>query len=193
MIQKKEYIYIWCVSKLGYIFRILFLFFESSLQATTIWFFLCLENCFIPWKIYTFTALEKMWNWGVWPLTRPFWPLFGPIFSEKWKIHQLRALFNNSSKINIWKWTPFLIKARSAVSESPPTFLSANFWTEMMTPRSWDTFQNFSEKPIIEIGRNSWLKIAFILKSHKASIFYMFGQMIFLFCKLYFQVPRKTI
>ena len=137
-----------------------------------------MENCCSLWLNYASAALEKMWNWGVLPLTHPFWPLFGHIFSEKWEIHQLRPLFKNISKINIWKWLPFLGQARSAVSERPLTFVSANFKTEITDTGGWDTFRNFCEKPIKKIRWKYWLKIAPILKSHNASIFYLFGQIL---------------
>ena len=50
--------HIWCVSKLNSIFRILFPFFKSGLQATVISFFICLEKYGSYLFNYAFMALE---------------------------------------------------------------------------------------------------------------------------------------
>ena len=55
-----KYICIWCVSKLGSIFRILFPFFESSLQATAISGVFCLGKYGRCWFNYALMALEKI-------------------------------------------------------------------------------------------------------------------------------------
>ena len=122
-----NYKYIWCVSKLGDIFKILFPIFEFSPLAATIRIFLCIDNRWFCCKSYIFSSLEKMLNCGVLLITHPFWRVFGPIFSKNGKIDQLHTLFWKWNIWNICNWLPSLKQAWSAVFETPQLFVSAKF------------------------------------------------------------------
>ena len=118
--------YIWCVSKLGDIFKILFPIFELSPLAATIWIFLWMDKHWFCCGNYVLSTLEKMLNWSVLLITHPFLRVFGPIFSEKGKIDQLHTLFWKLIIWNICNWLPSLKQAWSAISGTPQLFVSAN-------------------------------------------------------------------